>query len=165
MDEGSAPPGDQEDQRKRGHQRHDDREPELARDPAAAGDALRPVQPVGAVLEPEDERGSQQDADQAGDEREPGDEVAALLESRGERSERLATGLGRARGEARGEPVVAVGGCHLDAGRDEQRREDSEDPECEQRLGALLAPADPDHVATASRGERSIAVCAFPYPM
>ena len=37
--------------------------PELAEQPAAAGDALRPGEPVGAVLEIEDERSGEQDAD------------------------------------------------------------------------------------------------------
>jgi hypothetical protein len=127
-----APPGDQQRQRQRGEQRRHDRRAELASDPAAAGDAL-------------------QNADQAGDEGEPEDEASDLVEPGGERPDRGVAGLGGVLAEAGGETGVGGRRCHLQPGRDEQRREHGEDPDRDQRLGALLAPADPDHPATASR--------------
>ena len=76
-----VPPGHEQGERERAEKRGADGDPELGRDPAAAGDALRPREPVGAVLELEHERRREQDADQPRDEREPAEEAAEPLKA------------------------------------------------------------------------------------
>ena len=53
--------------------------------------------------------------------------------------------------EAGGDPVVIVGPRHLDAARRQNEGDGREDADRDQRFRALLAPAHPDHDATASR--------------
>ena len=59
MIEGSPPPRHQHGHREGGEQRGGDGDAELADKPAAAGDALRPGEPMGAVLELARERSSE----------------------------------------------------------------------------------------------------------
>ena len=153
MDVRSAPPGEEQGQRAGSEECSDDGQTELAEQPAAAGDALGPGEPVGALLEVEDERCGEQDADQAGDEREPIGESRERLEALLEVAELIPAehGLARIDGETGGEPVLVVGVGHLDAGRDEECREQGEDADGDECLGSLQAPADPGHDCTASR--------------
>ena len=106
------------------------------------------------MLEVEDERCGEQDADQAGDEREPVGEVQERLEALPKTAELVPAGRAGIDREARCEPVLVVGVRHLDAGRDEERGKQGEDADGDQRLGSLQAPADPGHDRTASTGRR-----------
>src|SRR4029077_20009275 len=83
-DQGRSPPGDQGDEGHGRNGRGEDGNTELADDPATAGDALSPVESVGAALEIGDERGGEEDADEARHECEPRDEVAERAELVGE---------------------------------------------------------------------------------
>ena len=104
------------------------------------------------MLEVEDERRREQDADQAGDEREPVGEHVERLEPCLEVADPLGAGRPGIEGEAGAEPILVVGVRHGDACRDQQGSEQTQDGEGDHRLRSLQAPADPGHDGTASRG-------------
>ena len=125
--------------------------PELRDDPAAARDALRPEQPVGAALQIEDERGGQQQRGKRREQRREGEEDVEDVEPRQERGDfdvarraRLPVpGAGRETG-------MRVDRAHVDPDRDRDRGEQRQARRSDQRLRSLLSPADPDHRATSS---------------
>ena len=160
MIEGSPPPRHQHGHRQGGEQRGGDGDAELADKPAPARDALRPGKAERAVLELEDERCRQQNADRAWDQVEPRKQAVDASELVAERRHRLVTGRGLVRLAGR-EPVVPVCRGHAHARRYEQRGKEAEDCRRNQRLAALLAPGDPDHDATTWREDVRCAAAAL----
>ena len=128
----------------------------LVDQPAAAGDALRPGQPVGPALELEHERRGEQRRRSA----------RAATSNQAMRSPRPSKRARNARPPAAGTATSRA----VHAGRDARRgrtrwpcaarsgrstaASSASDRGGDQRLGALLAPADPGHRATASAARR-----------
>ena len=148
------PPGHQEHEHAGRHDRRHGGEPELGHQPATARDALRPVQPMGALLERDEQRRGQHGADQAGEQRQPGDEAPEAVEAHEELVDRLLAELRRGRAGARGEMAGVERGGDVEAGGQQHRRQGGEHGGDDRRLGALLTPSDPDHRTTASGSGR-----------
>jgi hypothetical protein len=148
------PPGHEEHEHAGGHDGRRDGEPELGHQPAAARDALRPVQPLGALLERHQQRRGQHGPDQAGQQRQPGDQAAEAVEAHEELVDRLLAGLRRPRACARGQMAGVERGGDVEAGGEQDHGQYGEHGGDDRRLGALLTPSDPDHRATASASGR-----------
>ena len=75
------PPCDQRDEREGDHHRDAEGEAELAGDPATAGNALCPIEAIGAALELCDERRREQHADDSRQQGQPAEQTADLVEA------------------------------------------------------------------------------------
>ena len=94
------------------------------------------------MLEVEDERGSEQDADQARHEREP----VGQVESDWNRDWKTPTGVAvgpALRATQAPRPSLVVGVRHLNAGRDQERGEQGEDPEGDRASLSAAAASRP----------------------
>src|ERR1022692_1568550 len=118
---------------------------------ASPRDRLAPGQPPGAVFElAGDQRRADEDPDQPRGDEEHGperdvDQGAELVREGLDGA--LAAGP-LAAGQARGEVVVAERRAHRGAEHDRVHREGDEQAQAGYCLGAVLAPADPDHRVT-----------------
>ena len=151
--ERGPPPGQQQAHDQRCEQRAGDDQCQLGGQPAAACDALRPGQPERALLEFDGEGRGEQDRENSREQGEPGDEAEQPLEAAVERLKRVGAAGGVVR-ETGADPLVVVDGGDVQSRRDQHGREHDQQGDGDQRLGALLAPGEPDHDAT-SPGTRA----------
>ena len=95
--------------------------PSLVTQPAPAGDALRPGQPIGPLLELEHERRREQRADHPRQQLEPVEQARDAVEAILERHQRARCRLSESLRDAGGDVVAVVDVRHVDPGRDQQR--------------------------------------------
>ena len=143
-------PGRERDETGGDSHRRGQAERQLRDDPATSRDALRPVEAVRAAVEVEHERRREQQRREGRKNRRPREQKVQAVEAQEERPDRDTTAARIGVSGAGGETVVRIDRRSVDADRDRDSGEDDEHRGRDQRLDALLTPADPDQRATAA---------------